>query len=442
MNRRTFAPTVAGLAAVIVLAGACSTATPPAFTRAPAPTGAPKPAQTPVSSPVMVGDIADLLVLRMAKPTSNAAYTVIEPGEGRILFNLADGVVSRDWHTLVSLAPESGSTRVNVTTPEGGDLPKNISVPGAWRLPTIGVAKQAVGLSADGSTLVLEEAIDAAAPSATSKTRFALVDPTGAKSPRIVTLKGTFEFDVLSPDGRWLYLLEYLAAADPTHYQVRRFDVAAGTLQEGTIVDKRNIDEQMNGYALTQEVGRNGMTYTLYRGPTGAFIHALDTTQGIAFCIDLPGTADEGSDTNGDWGLVADPSGSFLYVTDPAEHRVSAINLTDFSITREKTIASDPSIRFAKLESTKPAGGRAALSPDGSTLYVIDRTSVAVVRVADLVTTGHIGGTGSYRSITVGSAGTVYAVDTSGRALALGPDKAVSIGNGTYASIVGIVPMH
>lgn len=443
MNRRTIAPTVAGLAVLVILAGACTTATPAPTAAPPSSGGVQKPAQTPDSSPVMgVGDIADLLILRMAKPTSNAAYTVIEPGDGRILMDLGDGIVSRDWHTLVSVTPDGASTRVQMTTPEGGDLPKTVSVPGAWRLPTIGIAKQAVGLSGDGSMLVLEEALDAGAPSATVRTRFALVDPTGSRAARIVTLKGSFGFDVLSPDGRWLYLLEYLGVADPTHYQVRRFDVAAGALQDGAIVDKRNIDEQMNGYALTQEVGRNGMTYTLYRGPEGAFIHALDTTQGIAFCIDLPGTEDESSDTNGEWGLVADPTGSFLYVADPAEHRLSTISLTDFSIVREKAIGSLPSIEFAKLESTKAAGGRAALSPDGSTLYVIDRTGVAVIRVADLVTTGHLGGSGAYRSITVGSAGTLYAVDTSGRALALGSAGPVSIANGTYAEIVGIVSMH
>ncbi len=441
MNRRTIAPTLAGLATLAILAGACSSAA-PAPASSPAPSTAPKPAQTPSDAPVMLGDIADLLVLRMAKPTPNAAYTIIEPGDGRILFDLADGIVSRDWHTLVTLAPDGASTRVQVTTPEGGDLPLRISVPGAWRLPTIGVAKQPVGLSSDGTTLVLEEAVDAAPASPTSKTRFALVGLTGSKAPRIVTLDGSFAFDVLSPDGRWLYLLEYLGKGDPTHYQVRRFDVAAGALQEGTIVDKRNIDEQMNGSALTQEVGRNGMTYTLYRSPTGAFLHVLDTTQGIAFCVDLPGTEDESPDGDGDWGLVADPSGSVLYVTDPAEHRVSAIDLTDFTIIRENKIGSLPSIRFAKLESAKPAGGRAALSPDGTSLYVIDGPGVAVVRVADLVTTGHVGGTGAYRSVAVGAAGTVYAVDTAGRALVLGPDKAVSIGNGVYTSIVGIVPMR
>ena len=118
------------------------------------------------------------------------------------------------------------------------------------------------------------------------------------------------------------------------------------------------------------------------------------------------------------------------------------INLTDFSITRANAIGSVPSIEFAKLESTQAAGGRAALSSDGSTLYVIDKTGVAVIRVTDLATTGHLGGSGAYRSIAVGSAGTVYAVDTSGRALALGSAGPVSIANGTYAEIVGIVPMH
>ena len=248
MNRPAVAPTVAGLAALVILVGACATATPLSTSAPPSSGGVQKPAQTADSPVIGAGpDIADLLVLRMAKPTSNAAYTVIEPGDARILMDLGAGIVSHDWHTLVSITPDGGSTRVQMTTPEGGDLPKTVSIAGAWRLPTIGVAKQAVGLSGDGSMLVLEEAVPAGAPSATAQTRFALVDPTGSRAARIVTLKGSFAFDVLSPDGRWLYLLEYLGAADPTHYQVRRFDVGAGKLEDGVIVDKRNIDEQMNG---------------------------------------------------------------------------------------------------------------------------------------------------------------------------------------------------
>ena len=148
--------------------------------------------------------------------------------------------------------------------------------------------------------------------------------------------------------------------------------------------------------------------------------------------------------TNGDWGLVADPSGSVLYVTDPAERRVSAISLTDFSITRSATIAVVPSVQFAKLETAKPAGGRAALSADGKSLYVITKAGVAVVRTADLVTTGHLGGNAIFRSIAAGSAGAVYAVDEAGHAVALAPARAPRPGSptATYDSIVAIVPFN
>ncbi len=443
MNRRSITPAVAALAAVLVLAGACATgvAAPSAGTSTP---GAPMPASTPGSSPAVLGDIQDLLVLRMAKPTSNAGFAVIGPGQGGILFNLPDGIVSHDWHALVSLAADGASTRVEVRTPEGGDLPIRISVPGTWRLPTVGVARVASGLSGDGSTLVLEEAVDAAPAGPTSRTRFAFVSTSGSKVPRIVTLDGSFAFDALSPDGQWLYVLEYLAGGDPTHYQVRRLEIATAKLQDGSIVDKRNIEEQMNGYALTQEVGKGGWVYTLYRGDAGVFVHALDTSDGIAFCVDLPGTGAEDAATNGGWSLVADPSGDWLYVADPARRTVSAINLADFTIPRSGGLASVPSVRLAKLESAEPVGGHAALSPDGVTLYVADTAGVAVVRVADLVTTGHIGGNGVFRSIAVGSAGTVYAVDDAGRAVRLGTGSAAStpVADGTYTSIVAIAPLR
>jgi hypothetical protein len=211
---------------------------------------------------------------------------------------------------------------------------------------------------------------------------------------------------------------------------------------DGTIVDKRNIDEQMNGYAITQEVGRNGWVYTLYRGAEGAFIHALDTSQGIAFCIDLPGTEDDDTAANGGWSLVADPSADWLYVADPVRRTVSAINVSDFTIARTGRLAVVPSIRFAKLESAKAAGGRTALSADGKTLYVVDTTGVAVIRTADLASTGRLGGATAYRSVAVGSAGAVYAIDEAGRAVQLGPDGATSVAGGGYDSLVAIVPMH
>lgn len=445
MNRRTIVPTVAGWAAVIMLAGSCSTAGAPApGTVAPA-SGAQKPGETPGSTiETPVDEIADLLVLRMATVTPNDAFTVIDPSGRRILFDLPDGVVSRDWRTLVSLTRTGGNTNVAVNAPEGSDMPHDIAVAGAWRLPTIGVAHRAGGLSDDGSTLVLEEAIDAAPATLSSKTRFAIVATGGSKAPRIVTLSGSFSYDALSPDGQWLYVIEHLPGADATHYQVRRVEVATGALQEGTIVDKRNIGEQMNGYAVTQEPGRGGWVYTLYRGNDGAFIHALDTTNGAAVCIDLPGTGKGDAASSAAWSLIADPMGDWLYAADPTLKSVKAIDLSDFSVRRSGSLASAPIVVFAKLESATPVAGRAALSPDRKTLYVLDTTGVAVVRVEDLRLIGHLGGSGAFRSLAVGSKGTVYAVDGAGKVVRLDAGSAppTQVADGTYTSIVAIVPMR
>lgn len=445
MNRRTIASTVAGWAAVIFLAGSCSTAgAPRAGTAAPA-SADQKAGATPV--PIVdgpVGDMADLLILRMAAVTPYHGYTVVDPLGRRILFDMPDGVVSRDWHTLVSLTSAGGSTKVEVTAPEGMAMPLQIPVAGAWRLPTIGLAHRPGGLSADGTMLVLEEAADAAPATPSSRTRFALVRTGGSKAPRIVTLNGSFSYDALSPDGQWLYVIEHLPGADATHYQVRRVEVATGTLQDGIIVDKRNIGEQMNGYAVTQEAGRSGWVYTLYRGADGAFIHALDTADGAAVCIDLPGTAKGDPQSSAGWSLVADPSGDWLYAADPTLRTVNAIDLSDFSVRRSGSLASVPAVVFAKLETATSVAGRAALSPDRKTLYVIDTTGVAVVRVADLKTIGHLGGRGVYRSLAVGSKGTVYAVSDAGRIvrLAAGSASPIQVADGTYTSIVAIVPMQ
>jgi hypothetical protein len=444
MNRRTIAPTVARWAAVILLVGSCTTVGVPAPGTGTAASDAQKPAATPgptVETPV--GEMTDLLILRMAAVTPNAAYTVLG-SDGRILFDLPDGVVSRDWRTLVSLTADGSATRVQVTVPEGGDVPVRIPVAGAWRLPTIGVAHRASGLSADGGMLALEEAVDIGPATALSRTRFAIVATAGSRAPRIITLTGSFTYDAISPDGQWLYVIEHLPGADATHYQVRRLEVATGKLQEGTIVDKRNIGEDMNGYAVTQEAGKGGWVYTLYRGKDGAFVHALDTADGTAFCIDLPGTSGEDAASSATWSLVADTSGDRLYAADPTLRTVDAIDLTDFSVRRSGSLTSIPTVGFAKLESATPVAGRAALSPDRKTLYVLDTAGVAVVRVDDLKTIGHLGGSTVLRSVAVGSKGTVYAVDDAGRVVRLGTGSTAptQVANGTYTSIVAIVPLN
>ena len=58
-------------------------------------------------------------------------------------------------------------------------------------------------------------------------------------------------------------------------YQVRAVETATGRMRNATIVDKRNIDEEMAGWPVDQRRRADGMVMTLYRGAAYPFVHAL-----------------------------------------------------------------------------------------------------------------------------------------------------------------------
>ncbi len=87
---------------------------------------------------------------------------------------------------------------------------------------------------------------------------------------------------------RWLYLIQYTHPKDPVQYQVRALDLLNGKLHPDPIVDPREPDEAMNGHPLTRATSEDGRwAYTLYEGSEHPFVHALDTVNRDARCIDL-----------------------------------------------------------------------------------------------------------------------------------------------------------
>jgi MprA protease rhombosortase-interaction domain-containing protein len=103
-------------------------------------------------------------------------------------------------------------------------------------------------------------------------------------------LRGDFSFDAISPDGDSLYLIQYTSAKDPSRYAVRAYDLAADRLLAAPVVDPRERGEAMRGSPITRYTSRDGRwAYTLYDGAgTEPFVHALDTVDRQARCIDLP----------------------------------------------------------------------------------------------------------------------------------------------------------
>jgi hypothetical protein len=161
---------------------------------------------------------------------------------------------------------------------------------GSWGTPVIGYSI-GEGLSRDGRTLVLaSDGSPYASPS-----RFLALDARRMKVIRTITFKGTFSFDALSPDASRMYLIQYTHAAsnDLSHYIVRGYDMRTGRLMPGKIVDRTEDEKTMAGTAITRTTSADGRwVYTLYQKPSGEpFVHALDTVNAAAYCIDLPKTA-------------------------------------------------------------------------------------------------------------------------------------------------------
>ena len=183
--------------------------------------------------------------------------------------------------------PAPGGTSVAQIDSAGGTVNGFVSLRGSWGIPIVAFDGTTSGVSAGGQTLVLAQSSQTLLP---SRSRFALVNPVKMRLQRVVTLRGAFYFDAISPDGGTMYLIQHRSAFNILRYAVRAYDLRTDRLVPGTIVDKREPDERMAGYPVARAVTGDGIwAYTLYQKPRGRlFVHALDTGRGIARCIDLP----------------------------------------------------------------------------------------------------------------------------------------------------------
>ncbi len=150
------------------------------------------------------------------------------------------------------------------------------SLDGRFTIPAVAYDGSPGGLSADGRTLVL---INPRTGFPRRITTLAVLDTQRLRARDVIRLTGDFSFDAISPDGRLLYLVQYLSQRDPTRYLVRLYDLEAGRLLPEPIIDPREVGDVMRGTPITRAASPDGRwAYTLYDGAgEHPFIHALDT---------------------------------------------------------------------------------------------------------------------------------------------------------------------
>jgi hypothetical protein len=196
-----------------------------------------------------------------------------------------DGVVDRAQNVRYVAMPTGRTTIVAAVRRSDGRVLRYVTVNGSFGIPLVAFDGTADGISHDGRTLVVADV-----GSRADRTTFVFLNTTPLRILKRVTLQGRWAFDAVSPDGRTIYAIQYLATGPDPRYNVRAISLLTGKPLGGAIVDKREPDEEMNGAPWARARSADGAwAYTLYVKPGGtAFVHALDTARRRAFCVDLP----------------------------------------------------------------------------------------------------------------------------------------------------------
>jgi hypothetical protein len=403
---RTVRPIHLPIGALILMAvilAACTAASRPTAT---APTTA-SPAAIATASPVPgltdpmaphTGPDAMLLVGRDASPQ----LQLVRTATGETIMDVPVGAFDSSWSRVVTATPLGAQTLLSDEAINGSASP-SLQLDGRWRLPTIGTDPLPAGVSADGSTIALVQTTDASSDAApASSSRFAIVRHThggqqtttrsaGLRLATMIELPAGFEFDALSPNGSVLYVIEHLKGSAGA-YQVRAVDVATGTMRPDAVADKRNLGEAMAGWPVAQVRRSDGIVLTLYRGGEHPFVHALNTSDGWAICLDLPGSSAADESAARDWALASSPDGKTVFAINGTLGLAADIDPAGLTIRRTSILetasvdgASSGGIELAKFghDPVGPAG-RSVVSSDGKTLWAGGADGLLAVGTSDL----------------------------------------------------------
>jgi hypothetical protein len=228
---------------------------------------------------------------------------------------LAATVKSPSADVRYTAARTGGATVVRKISAEGQVLASE-RIEGAFGIPAVTSFGTAGGLSPDGRLLVLVE--PPRYGGLRLQSRFVVLSTARLARVSTLTLPGEFGFDAISPDRRILYVIQHASSRDLARYVVRAYDLRAGRLLPQAIVDRREPEETMRGYAVARATSPGGAwVYTLYTkqpGSSATFVHALNAAGRSAFCVDLPRWTG-GEDV---WNARLELSGKVLVVRAPA----------------------------------------------------------------------------------------------------------------------------
>jgi hypothetical protein len=282
------------------------------------------------------------------------------------------GVASADW-TRVASVDGRVAKLVDATT---GQEVRTADIPDGLHVAAISPTGNLVAYS-DGADYTVR-----GLPKGRATTRVAIVSSSRTAAPKVLELEGNLVPEAFTTDGGGLFVLDYLPAAAPDHYEVRLINLSTGQKTDVGARPKELPAMQMQGNVRTSLYSPSReMLFTLYSeyGEEGhAFIHALNLRERWSYCIELPG-----GDRFGDGQATLAISGDRLYVLGDSG-QIAEIDAQPYGLRVQRT---------AQLPTAAPAKHRPTAVVEGSRLVIghDDRVfflELSTLRVNDTVTMG------------------------------------------------------
>ena len=265
-------------------------------------------------------------------------------------FTIPAGLSSADgrWHFTAAIG--RGRTTLGRFDVRSGRPVQAWDLRGRWEL---------AGVSPTGRWLALTRRVG-------RETAIALVDGDQRRLVRVERLRGDFEVETISADGKRLFLIQHFGAAKPQRYSVRLYDVSKQRLRAAALRDP-TVRGLMTGYAwsgIGSPDGRWLLTLYLDTRRKHAFIHSLDLLRSRPVCIDLP-SGHAVFDRLKRYSLTLSPDGRTVFAANAALGIVAEVDLAKQRVVR--TARFRPIVSSSVRRSGATTSG--AISRNGRTLF-------------------------------------------------------------------------
>lgn len=356
----------------------------------------------------------------------DGSVSLFDTDTGEWVYQVPDAALAQDRSTLYQATPLGDETVLTAFDPATAEEMQAQRIPGRLQIRVVSPQGDAVALMSPRTTtgLYVPEARD---------TTDIYVARTDGSTWRGYALEGNYEPEAFSVDTRTLFLLKFLPADNPDHYEVLRLDLETGAvINEYT--PEVGIDSWMKGHARSQVTAPDGrFLYTLYSLDPGedpikdpaldnspdyyAFIHVISLEEEWSFCIFLP--MPFGQRSVDSIGLAVSPDGTALAAVDRRTGHLVEIDTTELEITRKNMIGEYP-------EAVGPVP--MAIDPAGF-IYLADGSYVSSLEPENRNYTSEMEAAGTVRSMDISGNGQFLRVAVPGRIHVMDLSTGEEVGN-------------